>query len=85
MFWGFTSENLVLKFGVSHVEFKPFAPEEAPALEFPIVGPCARGGACGEIASELLLPALMWAFSHAHCIGGIQTVFRFFQRPLFHI
>lgn len=36
MFCGFVSQVLVLKVGVLHVEFKPFAPQvEAPGFEFP--------------------------------------------------
>lgn len=62
MFWGFISQDEVLKVEVPNVGFEPFTPQkDALGFEFsPSVGHHTRGGVYGKIVSHLLLPTLIW-------------------------
>ena len=55
------SQVLVLKVGVPVVGYQPFAlRKKLRALSFLLtMGRCTRGGVCGEIVPQPLLPALI--------------------------
>lgn len=75
MFGGVVS-RVILKVGVLHVGFKPFAPQvEAPGFEFPPdSGSLPQGRVYSVIVGKRGWETFMWVFSYLH-----NAVFRIFS------
>lgn len=74
--WGLISQVLVLKVGMSDVEFKPFTPQrDAPRFELPPVEGCsAEDGVYSVMVSQPPLPASMWALlCQVHFVRSAPT------------
>lgn len=67
---------------IYNVGFRPFAPQrKAPGFAFPTRGLQGWGEVYSEIASQRLLPALLWR-SLTQCIAVAQPVFRVFSEEV---
>ena len=71
MFWGFISQDQVLKAEVPNVGFDPFSPQrEALGFECsPSVDHHTTGGVYSKIVSHPILPTLTWFSSHVPVVG----------------